>query len=252
LGGVSSLSLYKTTLPILEELFHGLAGLVQQPVRRDVGYGQVFRSVEENLEEAAIQKLARLVSGVHASTVLLEAGFVQELGALARMLDEFVEDIWFVTQPLVGQERTDLHDRFLREFFQEEFDSPQDPLASSQKRDRIPRKKIRSALAREAPPEVEGDRLAELQRTVSNTQSGYVHGASGHILEMYGGLPPKFHVAGMADTPPMEVHEYNLWNYFHRCFESMEMIAVALGSEPMTVAVTAAKEEFHRRSGRTA
>ena len=36
--------------------------------------------------------------------------------------------------------------------------------------------------------------------------SGYVHAASPHIMEMYGGNPARFHVRGMHGTPRQDEH----------------------------------------------
>jgi hypothetical protein len=51
-------------------------------------------------------------------------------------------------------------------------------------------------------------------RTIAKTVSGFVHGASPQIMEMYGGAPPHFYAHGMLGTPRMRVHEHDIWNYF--------------------------------------
>lgn len=53
----------------------------------------VFRYEEKTLLQALIQKLARMVSGLHAARLLCDNGFLQEQRALQRMLDEFHEDL---------------------------------------------------------------------------------------------------------------------------------------------------------------
>jgi hypothetical protein len=55
-------------------------------------------------------------------------------------------------------------------------------------------------------------RRIELYRTISKVYSGFVHGASPHIMEMYGGDPPHFHTKGMLGTPRIEEHADDLWN----------------------------------------
>ena len=83
----------------------------------DLGFGEVYRYGDQSIEAAIIQKLARVVSGLDACIVLLESGFVQELGALQRILDALDEDIFFLCQPLLGVERTELHNLYLDAFY---------------------------------------------------------------------------------------------------------------------------------------
>lgn len=56
----------------------------------------VFRFKEKTIQHAIVQKLARVVSGLHAARLLLENGLLQEQGAVLRMIDEFPEDIMFL------------------------------------------------------------------------------------------------------------------------------------------------------------
>jgi hypothetical protein len=86
------------------------------------------------VEAAIVQKCARLISGLNASLVLLRAGYVQELGAVFRMLDEFNEDILFLCQAIRDGQLTKLHDDYLDFFYQEEFDNPDNAFLSTQNR----------------------------------------------------------------------------------------------------------------------
>ena len=109
-----------------------------------------------------------------------------------------------------------LAQRFLDAFFEEEFNDDDDPLASEQRRPMIPRRKIRAYLANIGTPGLNPSDVNELGRTISKAYSGYVHAAAPHIMEMYGGEPPKFHLAGMLGTPRIEEHTADLWNYLYR------------------------------------
>ena len=66
-------------------------------------------------------------------------------------------------------------------------------------------------------------------RIISKLFSGFVHGGSPQILEMYGGIPPHFHLNGMKDTPLMEVHEQSFFNQFYRGAQNFAIAALALG-----------------------
>lgn len=60
------------------------------------GNPHVFRYTEKTVHQALIQKLARMVSSLHAARLLCDRGLFQEQGAIRRMVDEFHEDIFFL------------------------------------------------------------------------------------------------------------------------------------------------------------
>ena len=87
--------LYDKTLTNMEASHFALAGCVRPPEAVLFGKGLVYRYVDRDIHQALIQKLARIVSGLHAARLLMTHGFVQEQGALQRMLDEFNEAVTF-------------------------------------------------------------------------------------------------------------------------------------------------------------
>ena len=136
---------YEQVLRYMEESVHTLAKNLPGPDRITTKNGFVFRYVEKSISQAIVQKLARLVSTLHATRLVLNHGFVQEVGALKRMLDEIQEDILFL---LSGSNKlTPLHREFLDAFFEEEFDA-ETAVESTQRRKMIPRRKIRAHNAR--------------------------------------------------------------------------------------------------------
>ena len=90
--------LFDETVRSMENSHRELAARVHQP--KPVGDGSLFRYVERDVHQALVQKLARVISGLHAVRLLLAHGFVQEQAALQRMLDEFnvirfgCESVW--------------------------------------------------------------------------------------------------------------------------------------------------------------
>ena len=99
----------------------------------------------------------------------------------------------------------------------------------------IPRKRIHAhnarvfAANRGAPlvPSQTGEAL----RTVYKANSGYVHAASSHVMEMYGGDPPRFHMSGMLGTPLDQAHRDNFWNYVCRSLYAACLVAMAFGND---------------------
>lgn len=243
--------LYDLALQNMETTLHALAGRVPAPQRVRFRSGFVFRYVERTIHQALIQKLARVISGLHAARVLLKHGYVQEQAALQRMLDEFQEDITFLSFAVIFDDMTELHREYLSAFFEEEFDDPESAIDSTQKRPMVGRKKIRAYIARTEGAALDPSRGVEVARTLSKAYSGYIHGASPHIMDMYGGNPPRFHVNGMLGTERLEEHRDDLWNYFYRGIVAFAFVAKAFGDEELFGSIREFKDDFEKRSGKS-
>jgi len=206
-------------------------GMPTKPAFTRMSFGMAFRYNEKDIYQAIIQKLARAQSAVRAAYVLLKNGYCQEQAILHRVIDETNEDIIFLVYAVTNDSITDLHKRFLEAFWEEEIDESGTMIDSKQKRPMIPRKKIRAYIAKIEGNILDPSRSIELSRTISSTYSGYVHGASPQIMDMYGGNPPQFHTKGLLGTPRMDAYADDLWNYMYRTFLSHLLVAKALGAE---------------------
>jgi len=233
----------------MEKAFRRMERQVPAPRRVPFRDGFVFRYREKSVEQALIQKLARVISGLNAASLLLDQGFVQEQGVLHRTIDELNDDILFLAAALTTDRITDLHERYLRAFYEEEFDNPNDPVASTQKRDMIARAKIRAYLARVFDAEGNPSLDISVSRTISKAYSGFVHAASPHIMDMCGGAPPTFHLNGMLGTPRIAEHTQDAWNYFYRGLISVIAVANAFRDGPLVAHLLSYKAQFERASG---
>lgn len=241
--------LYEQALKNMERTLHAFASRVPPPQRVPFKDAFVFRYLEKTVHQALVQKLARLVSGLHAARLLMEAGFVQEQASLQRILDEITEDISFLAFSIVYRDSTPLHKAYLDSFFQEEFD-PNDTIASSTDRATVPRKKIRAYIDRVASGPKGSSKHLDAIRTVSKAYSGYVHAASPQIMDMYGGNPPRFHVRGMRNTQRHREHRADLWNYFYRGIVAFAFVAKAFGDEKLFGSIRAFADEFAQATGK--
>ena len=133
--------LFQETLAVLDGAFSRLEAQVPSPQQIRWRDGLVFRYVEQTIHQAILLKLARMISGLRAALVLLENGFVQEQAVMQRVLDEMGEDIIFLVYAVTNDTVTELHERYLEAFFQEEFDPAIAPIDSPQNRPMIPRKR---------------------------------------------------------------------------------------------------------------
>lgn len=244
-------NLFRETLSRLIAAFKHIESSVPAPrLVSEPGYW-AFRYTERTLEQALVQKLARMISGLGAARVLLERGFVQEIGVLQRTLDELGEDVAFLCLPLHGEAMSSLHQAYLDAFYEEEFSDSNDVLGSSQRRPMVPRKKVRAAIAKSQVAPLNPSDHIELNRTLSKAYSGYVHAASPHIMEMYGGWPPHFHLDGMLGTPRIEAGEHDLWNYFYRGMFQLLLVAQCFRLEALVVELLEFLRHFETESGRS-
>lgn len=233
--------LFQETLSVLDTAFDRLEAQVPKPQTKPWKDGFVYRYSEQTIHQAIILKMVRLISGLRASLLLLENGYVQEQGIMQRVLDELGDDIFFLSYALTNDKITELHTRYLDAFFQEEFEEHLPSIDAPQKRPMIPRKKIQGyiadmdeSLAKGAGQEMSACRGKQLSRTLHKTYSGYVHAAAPHILDMYGGDPARFHLEGMLSTPRVKEHERDLWNYFYRALMAAVFAASAFGDGDCT------------------
>jgi hypothetical protein len=212
---------------ILDEAVAGLDQCVQVlsssfelPQRVVLNGMEVFRHANQNDLLLSFMKLVKIASHNNAAMVLIRAGYVQEVYALCRMIDEACEDIHFM-EGAHGEDGkpTKQQYTFINEFFQEEF-SGEDSVESHTSRDRVPRQKVRAANAKLGLGEVKLDpsREVKLVGVIAGTFSGYVHGAYVHLMELFGGPFLRFHTRGMLGTPRLQEC---LANHVHYVFRSL-------------------------------
>lgn len=234
----------------MERTVHLLETRVPLPQRTPYKDSFVYRYVEKTVHQALVQKVARLVSCLHAARLLMEAGFVQEQASLQRILDEIDEDISFLSFSVIFGESTQLHKNYLDAFFLEEFD-PNNPVTRSTERASVPRKKIRAYIDRIAGEQKASSKHLDASRTVSKMYSGFVHAASPQIMDMYGGNPPHFHVRGMRETQRHFEHRADLWNYFYRGILAFGIAAKAFGDEELFNSIRKFSDEFAHATGKS-
>ena len=219
------ITVYKETVSILESALTALGAQIEEPSFFDDNDYPRFRHREQSIILAAYLKAVRIVSALNASLVLLEHGFIEELGVLFRTIDEFLADMVFLLSPQAdgGVDKDQI--KFLDDFYQEEFSDPKNPFMSEQKRNRVPRRKVYAALGKITGDIVNPSDGAELHRTLSQAMSGFVHGAYPHIMELYGGNPPHFHLNGMLGTPIHESYNIQDRHYYYRGVQALMLFS---------------------------
>lgn len=243
-------TLYAQAISMMDKAFNVLSEKAGKPEMIDMGNGYAYRYKEQSIYQAIIQKLARVITGLHAIDTLNKAGLLQEQGAIQRTLDEFEEDIAFLCFSLIFNDETDLHKRYLEAFYEEEFDVPNSAIASTQKRPMIPRKKISAFVSKDRGSGYGQSSTIEVVRTIFKTNSGYVHGASPHLMELYYGNPPYFHLNGSVDSPLYNDHLNDILNYYYRAIITFSFAAKAFGEDELFAEIVSYSEDFAIASGR--
>ncbi|MBB1520999.1 hypothetical protein [Aquipseudomonas guryensis] len=197
----------------------------------------VFRYANKGIREALVQKLARYISGLNAVSVLLSAGYVQEVGVIFRTLDEIQEDIFFLACAETNGAWSERHTQYLEAFYADAvFSRPEGALQIS-KPNLLPRKKIRAHTMNAIGQGVNVSQALDVAESLSTAYSGYVHAASENIMEMYGGNPPHFHVEGVPETPHIETFEQDTEIYIYRGVMVACVVAKAFGNKSLVEAL---------------
>jgi len=242
--------LYRQALEVMGQAFNILSRKVGNPQCQSMGGGYVYRYEEKSIYQAIVQKLARVVTGLQAISVLNRAGFLQEQAALQRMMDEFEEDIAFLCFGVIFNDLTDLHKEYLAAFYEEEFDDPESAIRFTQKRPMIPRKKIRAFVSKDRGAGYDQSSTIEIGRTIHKLYSGFVHGASPQLMELYFGNPPQFQLSAGTNSPFYRDHVEDLLNYYYRSILSFAYAAKAFGEETLFKRLFEYSKEFAVASGR--
>ncbi len=227
------------THEIVESLEHHFP----QPILVEMGGKFLFRHREQNDLLLSYLKCVRAISSLNACVILLENGFVQEIGTLCRCIDDFNQDVLFLAGPLGENGLSEQQKRLVDEFFQEEFNDIDNPLSATQQRNRVPRSKVLAGISRISGQPVNPSDFQEVQRTVQQGFSGYVHGAYGHIMEIYGGSPDSlhYHMKGLSETPRITEWTEALSSYVYRTMIAVEVVAKRCTAVSAVEAIRAAR-----------
>ncbi|MER9659016.1 hypothetical protein [Mesorhizobium sp. M0159] len=236
---------------IVEQMaaFETISKAVPPPRLTKHGNHSVLRFEEKTLQQALVLKSARLISGLQAGRRLLDTGFLQELGAIQRMLDEIDADIMFLAGPLIFGSEEPPHQAYLDEFFSEEFDKPGDAIGSTQARNRVSRKKIRAYNARTYSFGDSVDKIVAVTETIEKAYSGFVHAAGGHTMDMYFGNPPRWHVSGMSGTFRHKESTDDFTNYVYRSVGSISFVAKSMKLDDLGVHLWQVSKKVAKAAG---
>ncbi|WP_454827904.1 hypothetical protein [Pseudoxanthomonas wuyuanensis] len=242
------ISEYQRIVDFYERILRDFEGVMDRPVLVDLGGGiEALRFSRKDTNHAIVMKLIVAVSGLNACTTLLKAGHVYEQGVLQRVIDDACEDAMFLALPLLGGEMTERHEKFLADFWAEEYEDASDTANTLKKREMPRRDKIRAYVANFGEDPSTANKTA---KSVYKAYSGFVHGAAMHIMEIYDPRRGGFSVRGMHGTPRMEEYCFDIWNYIYRTGLAFRAAAKAFGAAEHDELILKRLVEFQDATGR--
>ncbi|WP_163846107.1 hypothetical protein [Pseudooceanicola aestuarii] len=167
-----------------------------------------------------------------AADLLLNAGFLQELGALIRQIEETCEDIVFLYLGTREETLPPLHERFLAAFYGQELVEGAPTGRPDLKKGEVPRKKVRAYLDRMGGTHSDRNTWSSTGLVLQKAFSGFVHGSSLTIMEMCGGCDPKFYVRGLSETSHQNKFAAAMPGYSYKSLMATFLAVSAFGKQP--------------------
>jgi hypothetical protein len=195
---------FAKSVEVMEHNHQTLVCLVPAPERVEKESGYAYRFREQSIHQAVIQKLARIVTGVRSSHLLIASGYLQEASILQRTVDEAQEDTLFLVYGRITSRWTDLHDKYLQNFWH---DSPFSKVA-------VRRPQIRDYIAETEAAMITEGKLVGVSpmKDIYALYSGYAHCSSSHTMELVRGSPPTWCLNGLPGTDFQKDQIYDVRN----------------------------------------
>jgi len=245
------MTLYEITLSEMEKNFNLLHSTIEQPEYIELGGRKVFRYKNKLINIAMIQYMARVISGLYTTKLLIENTFIQECNSLYRTLDEFNQNIPFLGFSLIDNEITTLQQTFLDNFFQEEFDNPKNAFQSTQKRGMVSRDKIRAFISQRKENPVNASDTQQNYVTIDKFYSGFIHGTSVSIIDMYSANPSQYHLNGLSsEAPSINLAKQYFEDRLYESILSLSFISFAFKENDIFGNIQNLRFEFEKQTGR--
>jgi hypothetical protein len=219
----------------MDKTLQRIARLAPLPQETMTPQGMQQRYLEQLPIQAIVLLLERCVSGLRASLVLLERQFVQESAALLRMVDENAGTVAFLALASSEPNEPPVLRRFLTGYFAEEDQVGKYRQKLTVKgRDMVSRKDILNYIAGYLPAGEDPFTFKNRAMAVHFTNSGYVHGAASHVLEMYDPVLKEFETSGSRALRQIYAHAVSREGSLDRAVVAFGYAAWATGDNALT------------------
>ncbi len=174
-------------------------------------------------------KAVRVVSGLNAIMYLLEEGYGQEIGVLARTVFDFLDEIKYIQEAHEVGKQTAGQKKIVDDFFASTLKTADELMQNLDKSNRVGKKEIIASITRLLSKFINPDRMSKIQQVLHQVYSGYVHGDYPQIMELYDGHINKFRLRGMLDTPLIEGYRKVFAGLVHRSLNEFGILALGFG-----------------------
>jgi hypothetical protein len=194
LDRMNKIDVYREAIDRLEKVISVFEDELEKP--ESVHGTFVYKS--PTIKHVCLLKGVRIISGLNALLVLLQAGYVTEMGVLVRTIGDCINDIYFLIENF--PDITPEVEKYLANFFSGSIDEVE--ILQNEKRIyRTKARKIYASRARLLSEHINFPVGQDMVYKVYSAYSGYVHSGYPSIMEIYGGDPPyEFHLQGMKGT----------------------------------------------------
>ena len=197
---------------------------------------EVFEYSDHSARSVAILKLLRAVHGLYAMENLRASGLFIDFGAVIRMVNDCVEDVYFVLEAYPKDPSANAT-KFVNGFFEHSIgnylDAGTEPVA---------RNKIRSAVVRVLNDGAEDEATRGRLVRIYKTFCGYIHADYAHIMEVYGGAQPCFNLSGVPSLNQREIRKEHVKLAINGVSFATAFAAKKLGRETLYTEIISAIE----------
>jgi hypothetical protein len=186
----------------LERVIELFSASLDSPTLRGPEENRAYRYDKTDIRHFCLLKGVRVVSALNAMLELARSGYIQEVGVLIRTVAEFTSHIEFVLETGTEEHRAEV-DRYLKAFFADAQRGLGAEIIRAQVRQGLVHEKLGETLdiIAEQFSKTEGWMpAAKLYSNVYRVFSNYVHGKYPEIMDLFGGVPGRFHLNGMSGT----------------------------------------------------
>jgi hypothetical protein len=186
----------------LEWLIEEFATSLGDPILAGSDGNRAYRYQTPDVRHFCLLKGVRVASALNAMIALARMGYTQELYVLTRTVVEFTSDIEFVLED-GPPDHTAAVEKYVREFFEDAHRGLNAVVLKAEVRRGIVHAKLGETLdeiAKQIGATEVRQPAAKLYTGMYRTYSNYVHGKYPETMDLYGGIPGRFHLTGMAGT----------------------------------------------------
>ena len=230
----------------LEQLVGAFAATLGPPLKYHSGqvhYG--FRYAKPDERHFCLLKCSRAVSALNASIVLARHGYPQEIAVLIRTLIECTTHVKYV---LNGRQSDGELTAEMKKYVQGYFSDFARNTASDFKRTDLRQGAVHNAIGKDLEKfALDGVDPSKLLSNVYLTYSNYVHAKYPEAMDLYGGIPGRFHVCGMSGTPKDNENVLAIEAFIDDVSNTLKLLILQLNLKPLLSENRALREWYNGR-----